>query len=396
MNPALAHLKDYPFQRLAALKADLSPPADIDHIALSIGEPKHSAPPFVVEHLRDGDALRASLGTYPATRGSDALREAIAGWCARRFDAHLDPATQILPCSGTREALFSFGQSVLSGAPESIGMLPNPFYQIYEGALIMRGATPYYLATPAERGFLPDFGAVPESIWRRTELLYLCSPGNPTGAVTGLADYEQLLELRDRYGFVIAADECYSEIYADEAPLGLLEACARTGRDSFTGCVAFNSLSKRSNLPGLRSGFVAGDARLIAPFFDYRTYHGCAMPALVQSASALAWADEAHVSTNRAAYREKFSRITPVLAEVLDVSAPPAGFFLWPRTPKGGEAFTRELFERAHVTVLPGAYLSRRGADGSNPGFDHVRIALVAPLDECVEAAQRIRASVAR
>ena len=401
MNPALNNLQPYPFQRLTALKEPLSAPSALSHIPLSIGEPKHSAPDFLVKALCDQTLIRQGLGSYPATLGSIELRTAIANWVEQRFAAPLDPQTQVLAVSGTREALFSFGQAVLSGATGSAVVLPNPFYQIYEGATLLRGAEPIYLSTTAATGFLPDFSAVSAATWRRCELLYLCSPGNPTGAVIPMEALETLLELRDQYNFVIAADECYSEIYSDEAapPTGLLTACQRTGREDYKGCVVFNSLSKRSNLPGLRSGFIAGDSKLLTPYLQYRTYHGCAMPAHVQAVSALAWADETHVVHNRALYHEKFAAVTPVLASCLDVSEPAAAFFLWPSIPTdrfaSDEQFTAELYANQNVTVLPGSFLSRRGADGTNPGTRHVRIALVAPLADCIAAAERIKAFVA-
>ncbi len=405
MNPALNNLQLYPFQRLNALKADIMPPAHLTHVPLSIGEPKHPAADFLVEALCDEALVRQGLGTYPATLGSEQLREAITNWVGQRFGAKLDPHSEVLPVSGTREALFSFGQAVLSGKPGAAVLLPNPFYQIYEGATLLRGAEPVFLPTTATTGYLPDFSAVSAATWRRCELVYLCTPGNPTGAVLGLDALQNLLDLRDQYGFVIASDECYSEIYNNEAapPPGLLEACRLSGRDDYRGCVVFNSLSKRSNLPGLRSGFVAGDARLLAPYLQYRTYHGCAMPAHAQAVSALAWADEAHVILNRALYREKFSAVTPLLAAHMDVTQPEAAFFLWPRIPaelhndqyKDDSEFAAALFAAQNVTVLPGSFLSRRGSDGSNPGSNHIRIALVAPLDNCVAAAERIAAFVA-
>lgn len=399
MNPALNNLQLYPFQRLNALKAgiDNPPPANLVHVPLSIGEPKHAAADFLVAALQDEQLIRSGLGTYPSTLGSEVLRESIATWLSNRFGAAIDSATQVLPVSGTREALFSFGQTVLSGKTGACALLPNPFYQIYEGAIVLRGAEPVFMPTTRANNYLPDFSAISDATWRRCELVYLCSPGNPTGAVLGMPALEELLELRDRYNFVIAADECYSEIYRDEAtqPTGLLEACTKTGRDAYTGCVVFHSLSKRSNLPGLRSGFVAGDAQLLAPYFQYRTYHGCAMPAHVQTVSALAWADEDHVVANRALYRAKFAAVTPILASCMDVQMPDAAFYLWPQTQGSDEAFAAALFAAQNVTVLPGSFLSRRGADGNNPGANHVRIALVAPIAKCIEAAERIKAFVA-
>ena len=393
MNPALANLQLYPFQRLAALKAGSEENTRYpEHIALSIGEPKHAPPDFIVAALADAGRVTQSLGKYPATKGDIELRAGISHWINSRFNAQLDPDTQILPVNGTREALFSFAQTILSGKPDSVALLPNPFYQIYEGAVLMRGTTPVFLPTTADNGYKPDFAAVPESTWQNCELVFICSPGNPSGAVMDAQELSALLELRDQYNFVIAADECYSEIYPPDAcaPTGLLEVCAATGRTDFTGCMVFHSLSKRSNLPGLRSGFVAGDAELMAPYLNYRTYHGCAMPALTQYVSTLAWADEVHVSRNRAAYAEKFAAVLPILQSSLKVNQPQAAFYLWPQTPMDDQRFARELFEHSNVTVLPGTFLSRQGSDGTLPGAHHVRMALVAELDECIEAAERI------
>lgn len=386
MNPHLDELQPYPFERLNALLEDLVPNPERSRVALSIGEPKHAAPDFVVRALTDRVVVRESLATYPPTRGSLELRSAIAAWVARRFGAALDPDHQVLPVNGTREALFSFGQVVLSGKPGGRVLMPNPFYQIYEGAALLRGAQPYYV--PATE--VPDFDAVPSTVWPEVELVYLCNPGNPSGAVLDEDALVALIERAHEYDFVIAADECYSEIYHDEAlpPVGLLQAAANAGLSS-DRCIAFNSLSKRSNLPGLRSGFAAGDARLVACYYDYRTYHGCAMPASVSEASALAWNDEAHVVANRAVYRAKFDAVHPILAAALDVAMPAAAFYLWPRTPVDGERFAAALYEHEHIVVLPGSYLGRR-QDGVNPGADRVRIALVAPLADCIAAAERL------
>ncbi len=400
MNPRIDLLHAYPFERLAALKAGVSTTTDRPHIAMSIGEPKHPPPEFVVAHLAAPDIITAALGSYPLTRGSDALREIVSSWCESRFG--LAPGSlgsdRVLPVNGTREALFAFAQAMIdgSGAHRPAVVLPNPFYQIYEGAALLAGAEPVYAACPASLGFLADHGSIDPATWDRCELLYVCSPGNPTGAVMTLAAWQEVLELADRHDFVIAADECYSELYQDEAspPLGLLEACRQLGRDHFERCVVFHSLSKRSNLPGLRSGFVAGDRELIARFLRYRTYHGCAMPTSVQDASALAWSDEAHVRANREAYRQKFDAVLEILEPVLEVDRPEAGFYLWPKTPLPEEAFARELFRQENLTVLPGTYLSRPGAQ-SDPGERRVRMALVATLDECVDAAERIRRFVA-
>ncbi len=391
MNPRLAHLQPYPFQKLAALKAEVSPPADLDPIPLSIGEPRHPTPGFIAEevltHLH-------GLANYPVTRGSDALRAALAGWLTRRFrlpGGSLDPERHVLPVNGTREALFAFAQAILDPGADAWVLIPNPFYQIYEGAALLAGATPHYLACLPDTG-LPDFDAVPPETWDRCQLLYLCSPHNPTGAVADRETLQRLIQRADNHDFVIAADECYSEIYFDESapPAGLLEAAAAMGRDDYRRCVVFNSLSKRSNAPGLRSGLVAGDADLIATFLDYRTYHGCAMPPPHQAASIRAWGDEDHVRTNRDLYREKFEAVLEILDGVLDARRPAAGFYLWPETPIDDTAYARGLFARENVTVLPGSYLSREVA-GHNPGARRVRMALVAPLDECVDAARRIR-----
>lgn len=393
MNPHIARLNEYPFERLAALKNGATPPP-IPHIALSIGEPKHPPAAFLVDALVDPETVRAGVGNYPATRGSPTLREAIADWLARRFNlatGAVDPDRNVLPVNGTREALFSFGQAVLSGRRGSAALMPNPFYQIYEGAALLRGAEPVYVACPEDNGFKPDFDTVPDSTWDRVELVYVCSPGNPTGAILERDDLLALLERADRHDFVIAADECYSEIFADEdhPPMGLLAACRDDGRDDFQRCMVFHSLSKRSNLPGLRSGFVAGDASLLAQYYRYRTYHGCAMPDHVQAVSALAWADEDHVIANRAVYREKFGVVTPLLNRHLELASPAGAFYYWARTPSADTEFARALFEAQNVSVLPGSFLAREGPTG-NPGRGRIRMALVATLDECRTAAARI------
>ncbi len=397
MNDALNLLQPYPFEKLRALLAGAQPPADKRPIALSIGEPKHRSPEFVARALADN---LEQLAVYPTTLGLPALREAIAGWAERRFDlaaGAVDPARQVLPVNGTREALFSFTQAVVNRADEGLVVSPNPFYQIYEGAALLAGAQPHYLPCLAENGFNPDFDAVPTDVWQRCQILFLCSPGNPTGALVPLETLKRLIALADEHDFVIAADECYSELYFDEAnpPAGLLSACAALGRHDFKRCVVFHSLSKRSNLPGLRSGFVAGDADILKAFLLYRTYHGCAMPVHVQLASAAAWNDEIHVRANRELYRAKFEAVLRILEPVLDVVRPDGGFYLWPKTPIDDQRFTRELFEQEHVTVVPGSYLSRE-VEGLNPGADRVRMALVAPLAECIEGAERIRAFIER
>ena len=397
MNDALNLLQPYPFEKLRALLAGAQPPADKRPIALSIGEPKHRSPEFVARALADN---LEQLAVYPTTLGLPALREAIAGWAERRFGlaaGAVDPARQVLPVNGTREALFSFTQAVVNRADEGLVVSPNPFYQIYEGAALLAGAQPHYLPCLAENGFNPDFDAVPTDVWQRCQILFLCSPGNPTGALVPLKTLKRLIALADEHDFVIAADECYSELYFDEAnpPAGLLSACAALGRHDFKRCVVFHSLSKRSNLPGLRSGFVAGDADILKAFLLYRTYHGCAMPVHVQLASAAAWNDEIHVRANRELYRAKFEAVLQILEPVLDVARPDGGFYLWPKTPIDDQRFTRELFEQEHVTVVPGSYLSRE-VEGLNPGADRVRMALVAPLAECIEGAERIRAFIER
>lgn len=395
MNDDLTRLQPYPFEKLRALLAGAQPPEDKRAIALSIGEPKHRAPAFVAQALADN---LDQLAVYPTTLGIPALREAIAGWCERRFGLQqgaLEPARQVLPVNGTREALFSFTQAMVQRQADALVLSPNPFYQIYEGAALLAGATPHYLPCLAENGFNPDFEAVPAAIWQRTQILFLCSPGNPTGALIPLETLKKLIALADEHDFIIAADECYSELYFDEStpPPGLLSACAAVGRSDFKRCVVFHSLSKRSNLPGLRSGFVAGDADILKAFLLYRTYHGCAMPVQTQLASIAAWNDEEHVRANRQLYRQKFDAVLEILAPVLNVQRPDGGFYLWPETPMEDQRFTRELFASEHVTVVPGSYLSRE-VNGFNPGANRVRLALVAPLEDCIEAAQRIRTFV--
>ena len=392
MNPDLNRLQPYPFEKLRRLKAGLRAPAHKPPIALSIGEPRHVPPHFVVEELI---SHLHGLENYPLTKGSAALREAIAGWLSQRFGTSVDAESQVLPVNGTREALFAFAQAVVDRGANPLVVMPNPFYQIYEGAALLAGAEPWFLNTLADTGFVPDIDAVPIEVWRRCQLIYLCSPGNPTGAVADAATLRRLIELADEHDFVIAADECYSEIYFDEArpPVGLLQVAAEMGRDDYRRCVVFHSLSKRSNLPGLRSGFVAGDAGVLARFLLYRTYHGCAMPPPTQAASIKAWGDEAHVRKNRDMYREKFDAVLEILQPVLNIEKPQAGFYLWPQTPVSDETFARDLFALENVNVVPGSYLSR-DAHGINPGENRVRMALVAPLQECIEAAKRIRSYV--
>lgn len=393
MNPALSQLQPYPFEKLRALLGSITPAADKRAIALSIGEPKHASPPFVAQAMADN---LDKLAVYPSTLGLPALRQAIGQWCERRFGVPagwLDADRHILPVNGTREALFAFTQAVVDRSADGLVLSPNPFYQIYEGAALLAGATPYYLPCLESNGLNPDFDAVPDHVWARCQVLFLCSPGNPTGALVPMDTLKKLIALADAHDFVIAADECYSELYFDEdaPPPGLLSACAELGRSDFKRCVVFHSLSKRSNLPGLRSGFVAGDADIIKPFLLYRTYHGCAMPVQTQLASIAAWQDEAHVRANRDQYRAKYDAVLAILEPVMDVQRPDGSFYLWAKVPGSDADFTRDLFEAEHVTVVPGSYLSRE-VDGVNPGAGRVRMALVAPLSECIEAAERIRA----
>ncbi|TIC79041.1 succinyldiaminopimelate transaminase [Crenobacter intestini] len=386
MNPDLDRLQPYPFQRLRALLAGARPNGQLAHVNLSIGEPKHPTPALLTDALvgnLDG------LSAYPATLGSDALREACAGWAFRRYGVTLDAAREVLPVNGSREALFSFVQAVVDRSRDAVVISPNPFYQIYEGAALLAGAQPFYVNCTAGNSFLPDWSAVDEATWQRTQLVIVCSPGNPTGAVMDLEDWRELFALSDRYGFVIASDECYSEIHFGTPPLGGLEAAHKLGR-GYQRLVMFTSLSKRSNAPGLRSGFVAGDAQILERFLLYRTYHGSAMSLPVQAASIAAWGDEAHVGANRDAYQAKFDAVLPLLEGALEVSRPDASFYLWAKVPVDDDAaFARALFEEAHVTVLPGSFLAR-DAHGGNPGRGYIRIALVAPLAECTEATHRI------
>ena len=395
MNPRLERLHAYPFERLARLTAGAAPPRHLQPIGMSIGEPRHEPPPMVLEALRTNSHL---LGTYPTTAGLPELRAACAAWLERRFRlgaGSVDPATMLLPVNGTREALFAFVQAAVDERHEPLVAMPNPFYQIYEGAALLAGAQPYLLDTTAANHFTPDLAAVPESAWRRCQVLFLCSPGNPTGKVFSREYLLQALELAERHDFIVAADECYTEIYLDEArpPPGLLEAAQAAGRKRFERCIVFHSLSKRSSVPGLRSGFVCGDPQIIARLLLYRTYHGCAMPVPTQLASIAAWNDDRHVLENRRLYQEKFARVLPILAPVLPVEKPDGAFYLWTEVGADGddERFTRELHARQAVTVLPGSYLARSGPKG-NPGAGRVRISLVPGLAECIEAAERIRA----
>jgi N-succinyldiaminopimelate aminotransferase len=396
MNPLLDRLHPYPFERLATLLAGVTPPAGVPHIALSIGEPRHPPPAFV------GAALERNfdrLGVYPKAAGLPELRAACGAWLERRFElgaGAVDPDTMVLPVNGTREGLFSFVQAVLDPREGGLVLMPNPFYQIYEGAALLAGAEPYYLDTTAKTGYLPDLDAVPDEVWARCRILFVCTPGNPTGAVMDEAYLRRVLALSDRWGFAIASDECYADIYLDEAapPPGLLGACLRDGRGRFERCAVFHSLSKRSSVPGLRSGFVAGDPAIMARYRLYRTYHGCAVPEMVQLASVPAWADDRHAAGNRRLYQRKFDAVLPILAQSMVVERPAAAFYLWLQTPGDDEAFTRELFAAEHVAVLPGRYLSRDHA-GGNPGAGRVRVSLVAGVEECIEAATRIARFVA-
>jgi N-succinyldiaminopimelate aminotransferase len=392
MNPRIARLPPYPFERLAELLHGVEPPAGLPHIGMGIGEPRHAPPALVL------DALRANLhqlGTYPATRGLPALREAAAASVAKRFFAGravLDPDTMVLPVNGTREALFSFVQSVVDTSRPALVVLPNPSYQIYEGAVLLAGAEPYYLNTTAATRFIPDLDAVPASVWERCQLLFLCAPGNPTGANLSLDYLAHALELAERFDFVIACDECYTDLYLDEQrpPPSLLEAALAAGRTGFERCMVFQSLSKRSSVPGLRSGFVAGDAALMKQYLLYRTYHGCAMPVPTQLASVAAWSDTAHVAENRSLYQQKYAHVLPILERGMRVTRPDAGFYLWVDVQRDDAAFARELYRQQNLTILPGSYMARDTAAG-NPGRGMVRISLVAELQECITAAHRIQ-----
>ena len=390
MNPLLTKLHPYPFERLRALTQGIRPNPDYTPIGLGIGEPKHPTPELIKAALV---ANLKGLASYPATAGEPALRAAIASWVERRYGLAVDPASQVLPVSGSREALFALAQTVIDPTrPNATVVCPNPFYQIYEGAALLAGAQIAFVNSDPKRNFAADWASVPETTWAATQLLYVCSPGNPTGAVMPLAEWQRLFELSERHGFVIASDECYSEIYfRDEPPLGSLEAATKLGRD-FRNLIAFTSLSKRSNVPGMRSGFVAGDAAIMKQFLLYRTYHGSAMSPVVQQASIAAWNDEAHVVANRDKYRAKFAQVTPVLAQVLDVALPDAGFYLWADVSKHADddvAFAQALLAQYNVAVLPGSLLARE-ANGVNPGAGRIRLALVAEVEECLEAARRI------
>ena len=396
MNPLLLKLQAYPFERLRQLFAGVSPNPAYRPVSLGIGEPKHATPQLLRQAMvRAIEATPSGLSNYPPTAGEPALRQACSDWLQRRYGLSVNPTTQVLPVLGSREALFALTQVVIDPKQASPGLAPlvispNPFYQIYEGAALLSGAEPYFVASDPTRNFAPAWEAVPQSVWARTQLIFVCSPGNPTGAVMPLSEWQTLFELSDRYDFVIASDECYSEIYfKQEPPLGGLEAAARLGRPDFKNLIALTSLSKRSNAPGLRSGFVAGDERLIKSFLLYRTYHGSAMSPVVQAASVAAWQDESHVEDNRTLYRQKFAEVTPLLSQVLNVGLPDAGFYLWADVNGDDQLFARDLYAAYNVTVLPGSYLGRE-FQGHNPGRGRIRLALVADSGECLEAAHRM------
>jgi len=392
MNPDLEQLHPYPFEKLTKLKAGIAAPKNRSPIALSIGEPKQPTPHFiseaVISHLH-------KLSSYPTTKGLPELRQAITQWLCTRFklpNNALDPEQHVLPVNGTREALFSFAQAVIDRTSQPLIVMPNPFYQIYEGAALLAGAEPYFINTTQENGYQPDFDTIPSAVWERCQLLYICTPGNPTGSIISIEVLQKLIQLAQKHDFIIASDECYSEIYPDEAnpPAGLLQAAQEMGNNNFEKCIVFHSLSKRSNAPGLRSGFVAGDAKVLKRYFQYRTYHGCAMALPTQHASMSGWCDEKHVLKNREGYRQRFNAVLDILGTDLDVNRPDAGFYLWARTPISDTEFALKLFQQENIAVLPGSYLSRT-VDGITPGQNHVRMALVAPLNECIEAAHRIK-----
>ena len=395
MNSRISRLQPYPFDRLRALLEPVTANASRSHIPLHIGEPKHQPPPWVVDAL--SESLRTSLGVYPLAKGLPEIRNAAARWLERRFNlssGRIDPERMVIPVNGTREALFSFCQAVvdLTRQPNALVAMPNPGYQIYEGAALLAGAEPYYLNTDRETDFLPNLESVSPDIWHRCQLLYLCSPGNPTGQVLTDSQWRLALQLADQHDFIIAADECYSELYGQLSgpPLGLLESCERLGRTDFRSCVVFHSLSKRSNVPGLRSGFVAGNPEILSSYLQYRSYHGCAVPNAVQQASAVAWEEEQHVRENRRVYERKFDAVLPILGEQLDLYRPDGGFYLWADVGMDDQVFTKQLFESQNVSVLPGSYMARNTPTG-NPGQGMVRICLVAPLEVCIDAAQRIK-----
>ena len=398
MNPALELLQPYPFEKLAKLFSGVEPPTDRQQILWSVGEPKHPVPQAIVQKLQES-AL--SLGSYPPIAASLELRSAIGRWVDQRYlhTPGIDPERHVLPVNGTREALYSIAQCVIDPRPKATVVMPNPFYQIYEGAALLAGATPWFLNLSAQNKFKPDFDLVPDSVWRDCQLLYVCNPGNPAGSVLSDSDFTRVIELADKFDFVIASDECYSELYFDETrpPVGLLEAAWEAGRTDFRRCIAFHSLSKRSSSPGLRSGFVAGDPDIIKKYRHFRTYHGCSMPPPIQSASITAWSDESHVRENRKLYQEKFNQVLDILSPIISTSnsrfyteRPDGGFYLWTKVPGDDTEFARQLYAKENLVVLPGSYLSRT-AHGTNPGYGYVRMALVAPKDQCIEGAERLK-----
>lgn len=390
MNPYIQSLHPYPFEKLADLLADIKPNPEKELIKLTIGEPQHAAPQFVKDCLANN---LDGISKYPLTKGDPALSEAIAQWCKKRFSlTSLDPKSQVLPVTGTREALFAITQTLIDSKGNDVIISPNPFYQIYEGAGILAGAELHFLDCDAKNNYQINYQAVPNSVWERCKIVFVCSPNNPTGRLTSLEDYKFLIEKAKAFNFTLIADECYSEIYFDESqkPLGLLEACEKLGNDGYQNCLVFHSLSKRSNLPGLRSGFVAGDSDILKAFLLYRTYQGCAMPPHHQAASILAWQDEEHVLENRNLYRKKFKAAIDILAPVMTITHPEAAFYLWPKTEMNDETFCRELYQQESVLVLPGQYLAR-SVNGENPGANHIRMALVADEKNCIEAVNRIK-----
>ena len=392
MNKRLDQLYPYPFEKLNVLLDDIVRPDGIEPVSLSLGEPKHRAPEFIINRFSDRETIARGFGMYPPTRGFPTLRKAIADFVNKRFNLtrRVNPDTEVLPVNGTREGLFAIAQTVIDGTNNSVTLIPNPFYQIYEGAAILAGSTPVYIPCTQNTGFSPDFSCVTDAEWQNCSLVYICTPGNPGGSVMSIPELQFLIRKSDEYDFVIVSDECYSEIYAAEAPPGLLEAASRMGRDDYRNCITFNSLSKRSNLPGLRSGYVCGDAQILEKFLLYRTYHGSAMSAHNQWISELAWQDENHVIANRRRYAEKYTSVLDILANVWPMQRPAAGFYLWPETPIADDEFARRLLAETNVEVLPGSFLSRE-VNGINPGRNRIRMALVADLDQCVEAANRIR-----
>lgn len=398
MNPALALLQPYPFEKLGKLFSDVEPPADRQQILWSVGEPKHPVPPAIVQKLQESAVL---LGTYPPIAASVELRTSIGNWIDQRFlqPQAIDPERHVLPVNGTREALYSIAQCVVSPCPGATVVMPNPFYQIYEGATLLAGATPWFQNLSAQNSFKPDFDAVPDAVWKDCQLIYICNPGNPAGSVLSTPELIKLIDLADKFDFVIASDECYSELYFDEnnPPAGLLKAAWQSDRTDFKRCIVFHSLSKRSSSPGLRSGFVAGDADIIKQYRQFRTYHGCSMPPPIQAASITAWSDELHVRENRRLYKEKFADVLKILSPVIDgngdsfyTEQPEGGFYLWTRVPGDDTKFARQLYAKENLVVLPGSYLSRT-AHGITPGYGYVRMALVAPQEQCLEGAERLK-----